>query len=95
MNDLKQFFANMQGLEWVNWYILKPIALILTVIAFIVLQGDPMNIWNENYIVKIPIKIDDCSSIDEVIEKLENKLDKNEINLNKMEFYIEEIKDEY
>lgn len=37
MNDLKQFFANMQGLEWVNWYILKPIALILTVIAFIVL----------------------------------------------------------
>ena len=54
-----------------------------------------MNIWNENYIVKIAIKIDDCSSIDEVIEKLENKLDKNEINLNKMEFYIEEIKDEY
>ena len=54
-----------------------------------------MNIWNENYIVKIPIKIDDCSSIDEVIEKLENKLDKNEINLNKMEIYIEEIKDEY
>ena len=53
-----------------------------------------MNIWNENYIVKIPIKIDDCSSIDEVIEKLENKLDKGEINLNKMEFYIDEVSDD-
>ena len=38
MNDLKEYFANMQGLEWVSWYVLKPIALILTVIAFIILQ---------------------------------------------------------
>ena len=37
MNDLKEYFANMQGKEWVSWYILKPIDLILTVIAFIIL----------------------------------------------------------
>lgn len=37
MNDLKEYFANMQDLEWVSWFILKPIALILTVITFIIL----------------------------------------------------------
>jgi len=37
MHDLKESFANMQGLEWVSWFVLKPIAVILTVITFIIL----------------------------------------------------------
>jgi len=37
MNDLKESFAKMQSLEWVSWFVLKPIALILTVIIFIIL----------------------------------------------------------
>ena len=39
MNNIKESFANMQGLEWVSWFVLKPIAVILTVITFIILQG--------------------------------------------------------
>tara|TARA_R110001592_G_scaffold182996_1_gene426477 strand:+ start:462 stop:632 length:171 start_codon:yes stop_codon:yes gene_type:complete len=50
-----------------------------------------MNIWNENYIVKIAVKIDDCDTEEQAIEIIENKLETGEINLNRMEFFIEEI----
>jgi|TARA_R100000742_G_C4223148_1_gene46409 hypothetical protein len=49
-----------------------------------------MNIWNENYIVKIAIKID-ADNIDEATKELENKLDKGKINLNRMEFFLDEV----
>ena len=49
-----------------------------------------MNIWNENYIVKIAIELD-ADEIDEAIEELENKLDKGKINLNRMEFFLDEV----
>ena len=50
-----------------------------------------MNIWNENYIVKIAVKIDDCDTEEQAIEIIEKKLKTGEINLNRMEFFIEEI----
>tara|TARA_Y100001970_G_scaffold291030_1_gene426783 strand:- start:2824 stop:2937 length:114 start_codon:yes stop_codon:yes gene_type:complete len=37
MKDLKEFFSNMEGLEKFNWYVLKPIALALVIIALIIL----------------------------------------------------------
>ena len=36
-NEFKSFLGNMKGLEKFNWYVLKPIALVLVVIAFIIL----------------------------------------------------------
>jgi len=50
-----------------------------------------MNIWNENYIIKIAVKLDDCDSEDEAIEIIEKKLKTGELNLNRMEFFVEEI----
>tara|TARA_Y100001963_G_scaffold54782_1_gene76665 strand:+ start:2125 stop:2277 length:153 start_codon:yes stop_codon:yes gene_type:complete len=50
-----------------------------------------MNVWNENYIVKIAVKINDCDTEDEAIKIIENKLAIGEINLNRMEFFIEKI----
>ena len=37
MKDLKEFFSNMKGLEKFNWYVLKPTALVLVIIALIIL----------------------------------------------------------
>jgi hypothetical protein len=37
MKDFKKFLSNMKGLEKFNWYVLKPIALVLVIIAFIIL----------------------------------------------------------
>jgi len=37
MKDLKEFFSNMKGLERFSWYVLKPIALVLVIIALIIL----------------------------------------------------------
>jgi len=34
---MKDFLQNMEGLERFNWYVLKPIAIILTIIAIIIL----------------------------------------------------------
>ena len=50
-----------------------------------------MNIRNENYIVKIAVKIDDCDTEEKAIEIIENKLEIGELNLNRMEFFVEEI----
>jgi hypothetical protein len=50
-----------------------------------------MNIWNENYIIKIAVKIDDCDTEDEAIEIIEKKLKTKELNLNRMEFFVEKI----
>ena len=50
-----------------------------------------MNIWNENYILKIAIKLDDCDDLDQAYEELEKKLETGEINLNRMEFFLEEV----
>ena len=36
-NDFKEFLSNMKGLERFNWYVLKPIAIILVLVAFIIL----------------------------------------------------------
>ena len=36
-NEFKEFLSNMKGLERFNWYVLKPIALILVIIALITL----------------------------------------------------------
>jgi hypothetical protein len=36
-NEFKSFLSNMKGLERFNWYVLKPIALILVIIALITL----------------------------------------------------------
>ena len=52
-----------------------------------------MNIWNENYIVKIAVKIDDCDTEEQAIEIIENKLRRGELNLNGMEFFIEKIQE--
>ena len=49
-----------------------------------------MNIWNENYIVKIAIQLDADNSV-EAIQELEHKLETGEINLNRMEFFLEEV----
>ena len=34
---MKDFLQNMEGLERFSWYVLKPIALILTITAIIIL----------------------------------------------------------
>ena len=34
-NEFREFLSNMKGLERFNWYVLKPIALILLIIALI------------------------------------------------------------
>ena len=49
-----------------------------------------MDIWNENFIVKIAIKLE-AESEDEAIEELEDKLDEGKVNLNRMEFFVESI----
>jgi len=33
----KEYFRNMHGLEWFSWFVLKPIALLLSVVALWVL----------------------------------------------------------
>jgi hypothetical protein len=50
-----------------------------------------MNIWNENYIIKIAVKIDDCDTEDEALEIIEKKLETKELNLNRMEFFVEKL----
>jgi len=50
-----------------------------------------MNIWDENYIIKIAVKIDDCDTEDEAIEIIEKKLKTKELNLNRMEFFVEKL----
>ena len=52
-----------------------------------------MNIWNENYIVKIAVKIDDCDTEEQAIEIIEKKLETGELNLNRMEFFVEKIQE--
>jgi len=52
-----------------------------------------MNLWNENYIVKIAVKIDDCDTEEQANEIIEKKLRKGELNLNGMEFFIEKIQE--
>ena len=47
-----------------------------------------MNLWNENYIVKIAIQLDSDNS-GEAIQELEHKLETGEVNLNRMEFFLE------
>ena len=36
-NEFREFLSNMKVLERFNWYVLKPIALILVIIALITL----------------------------------------------------------
>ena len=36
-NEFKKFLSDMRGLERFNWYVLKPLALVLVLIAFITL----------------------------------------------------------
>ena len=36
-NELKEFLQNMEGLEKFNWYVLKPIALVLCIGIMIIL----------------------------------------------------------
>jgi|TARA_A100001515_G_scaffold130428_1_gene117663 hypothetical protein len=50
-----------------------------------------MNIWDENYIINIAIKLDNCNSLEEATTELENKLATGEINLNNLEFSLTEI----
>jgi len=50
-----------------------------------------MNIWDENYIIKIAVKIDDCDTEDEAIEIIEKKLETKELNLNRIEFFVEKL----
>jgi len=50
-----------------------------------------MNIWNENYIIKIAVKIDDCDTEDEALEIIEKKLETKELNLNRIEFFVEKL----
>ena len=52
-----------------------------------------MNIWNENYIVKIAIQLD-ADNPDEAIQELEHKLETGEINLNRKEFFLEKVNDD-
>ena len=37
MNEVKKFFSEMRGMERFNWYVLKPVALVLVIVAFIIL----------------------------------------------------------
>jgi hypothetical protein len=50
-----------------------------------------MNIWDENYIIKITVKIDDCDTEDEALEIIEKKLETKELNLNRIEFFVEKL----
>jgi len=52
-----------------------------------------MNIWNENYIVKIAIQLD-SDNPGEAIQELERKLETGEVNLNRMEFFLKGVNDE-
>ena len=52
-----------------------------------------MDIWNENFIVKIAIKLE-AETVDEAIEELENKLEEGKVNLNRMVFFLEEVSDD-
>ena len=52
-----------------------------------------MNIWNENYIVKIAIQLD-SDNPGQAIQELEHKLETGEVNLNRMEFFLEEVNDD-
>ena len=36
-NEFKEFLSNMRGVERFNWYVLKPLALVLVIIAFAIL----------------------------------------------------------
>ena len=36
-NEFREFLSNMKGLERFNWYVLKPIALVLVIITLITL----------------------------------------------------------
>ncbi len=36
-NEFKSFLGNMKGLEKFNWYVLKPIAILLAIVAFIII----------------------------------------------------------
>ena len=51
-----------------------------------------MNIWNENYIVKIAIQLD-ADNPGEAIQELEHKLETGKVNLNRKEFFLEEVND--
>tara|TARA_R100000781_G_scaffold1443_3_gene2377 strand:+ start:2431 stop:2589 length:159 start_codon:yes stop_codon:yes gene_type:complete len=52
-----------------------------------------MNIWNENYIVKIAIQLDsDNPSV--ATQELEHKLETGKVNFNRMEFFLEKLNDE-
>ena len=37
MSEFKNFLQNMEGLERFSWYILKPIAIVLTIITITIL----------------------------------------------------------
>lgn len=52
-----------------------------------------MNIWNENYncIIKIAVKIDDFDTEEQAIEIIEKQLETKELNLNRMEFFVEKL----
>jgi len=52
-----------------------------------------MNTWNENYIVKIAIQLD-ADNPNEAIQELEHKLETGEVNLNRMEFFLEGVNNE-
>ena len=52
-----------------------------------------MNIWNENYIVKIAMQLD-ADNPNEAIQELEHKLETGEVNLNRMEFFLEGVNNE-
>ena len=52
-----------------------------------------MNIWNENYIVKIAIQLD-ADNPGEAIQELEHKLETGKVNLNRMVFFLKEVNDE-
>ena len=52
-----------------------------------------VNIWNENYIVKIPIQLD-SDNPGEAIQELEQGLETGEINLNRKQFFLEKVSDE-
>ena len=53
-----------------------------------------MNIWNENYIVKIPIQLN-SDNPGEAIQELEQELETGEINLNRKEIFLVEVNDEW
>jgi ribosomal protein S21 len=46
-----------------------------------------------NYIIKITVKVNDSDNLDQAYQELEKKLETGEINLNRMEFFLEETED--